>query len=89
MIMKGYYTVGLVGEGVSTAERIVLETRFAAMLEAHVGGRERTVSLVLAAADDPASREALQLACQKIEAALWTDHPRGRFAVRAWAAIDL
>ena len=87
--MKGYYTVSLVGEGVSTAECIVLETRFAAMLEASLGGHERAIDHVLAAANDPDRRNALQSACKDIESRLWAGSPRGRFAVRAWSAIDL
>ena len=89
--MKGYYTVRLVAEDFPVSERMALEERFVAALEAHLGGHDMATALLL---DASVHRERLlqvQTACAVAEAAVWGPNApkERRFELRTFSALDL
>ncbi|MDB5957290.1 hypothetical protein [Ramlibacter sp.] len=89
--MKGYYTVKLVGDHFRSSERMALEAKYAAALEARLGGPERALVLILEAATDGGRMTAVRAACALAEAAVWADNPlpEARFEIEAFTALDL
>jgi hypothetical protein len=95
--MLGYYTVKLLGaQGMGSAERIRLETAYAALLEAQAGGAAALMALCEAAraqAEEGAARGQLRQLAQQAEAqavqaaATW---PAGaHFSLSLWTVQDL
>ncbi|MGB4928130.1 MAG: hypothetical protein WBP25_16770 [Giesbergeria sp.] len=93
--MKGYYTVRVTTQGLTQAERIALESRFAAELELVTGDAAKTTALCLAVASeglDGPSRADLQRASDAATDAIRGSQPvpEGcRFSIEAWQARDL
>jgi hypothetical protein len=89
--MLGYYTVKLLGaERIGTAERMRLETAYAARLEATAGGQAPLMALCEAArAEGPGgpSHQRLQEAARQAQP---PGVPEGaRFSLALWTAQDL
>jgi hypothetical protein len=88
--MNGYYTVELTSANVSVTERIVLETLYAEVLEARLGGHEQATAFLLGAGTQHGVRDDLKNALQAAETEVRArGFPDATFAVRAWAAFDL
>ncbi len=93
--MRGYYTVRVTAQGLAQAERIVLESDFAARLERAAGGAEPMTALCLAAASEQppgpahaALRRARDAATSAMRAAAAVPE-RCHFSIQAWQARDL
>lgn len=93
--MKGYYTVRVTAPGLSQAQRIAIESGFAAKLEEVAGGAMETAALCLAAAAEQPpgpAYAALQRARDAATAAMGAGAPlpqECRFSIEAWQASDL
>jgi hypothetical protein len=89
--MKGYYTVRLVADGFTAAQRMAIEARYVRALEAALGGHEEAVRLMLEAAQSEESRERVRAACAQVQGALCAEPglEAARFQVQASAAVDL
>ncbi len=91
--MLGYYTVKLLGaERIAAAERMRLETAYAARLEALVGGQAALMALCEAARGEPPegpAQQRLREAAQQAQATA-TAVPEGtRFSLSLWTVQDL
>jgi hypothetical protein len=88
--MNGYYTVQLTSTDLPVGERIALETLYAEVLEATLGGHNKATAILLGAGTQHGVREDVKNALQAAETEVRArGFPGATFAVRAWAAFDL
>lgn len=89
--MLGYYTVKFLGaERIGPADRMRLETAYAARLEALAGGQPALMALCEAARAEPPEGPAQQRLREAAQQAQGSDMPEGaRFSLSLWTVQDL
>jgi hypothetical protein len=89
-VLKGYYTVEWLGQGLSASQRMTAETLFAKEFEAQLGGPQvATETCLRAAGKDQAASERVRMAGEVAQGAVKAQMhlPDGRFSIRAWESV--